>query len=88
MTTYDTSRYRGYDIVPRPEWSKWCVTVYPTRPDLPLLSHSTLRTLSVGREEALAAARRAIDRTLDAAGRMARLGKPAERPVVWMCAGI
>ena len=34
---------------------------YPTRPDLPLLSHSTLRTLSVGREEALAAARRAID---------------------------
>ena len=64
MTTFDTCRYRGYDIVPRPEWSKWCVTVYPTRPDLPLLSHSTLRTLSVGREEALAAARRAIDRLL------------------------
>ena len=64
MTAYDTCRYRGYDIVPRLEWSKWCVAVYPTRPDLPILSHSTLRTLSVGREEAIAAARRAIDRLL------------------------
>ena len=64
MTAYDTCRYRGYDIVPRLEWSKWCVTVYPTRPDLPILSHSTLRTLSVGREEAIAAARQVIDRIL------------------------
>ena len=64
MTAYDTCRYRVYDIVPRLEWSKWCVTVYPIRSDLPILSHSTLRTLSVGREEALAAARRAIDRLL------------------------
>ena len=32
--------------------------------DLPILSHSNLRTLSVGREEALDAARRAVDRLL------------------------
>ena len=42
MTAYDTCRYRGYHIVPRLEWSKWCVAVYPTRPDLPILSRSTL----------------------------------------------
>jgi hypothetical protein len=64
MTAYDRCRYRGYDIVPSLEWSKWCVAVYPTRPDLPILSHSTLRTLSVGREEAIAAARQNIDRLL------------------------
>ena len=57
-------RYRGYEIVAWLEWSKWCVTVHPTRPDLPILSHSNLRTLSVGREEALDAARRAVDRLL------------------------
>ena len=64
MTANDTCRYRGYDIVPRLEWSKWCVVVYPTRPDLPILSHSTLRSLSVDREQAIAAARQAIDKIL------------------------
>ena len=32
-----------YEIVPRREWSKWCVSIYPSRPDLPILSKSTLR---------------------------------------------
>ena len=36
----------GYDIVPDRQWSKWCVSVYSTRADLPLFSRSTLRTLS------------------------------------------
>jgi hypothetical protein len=64
MTPHKTWRYRGYDIVPRREWSTWCVDVYPARPDLQILSHSTLHTLSVGKEEAIAAARRDIDRIL------------------------
>jgi hypothetical protein len=63
-TGYDSCRYRGYDIVPRLERSKWCVAVHPTRPDLPILSHSTLRSSSEGRQEAIAAARQAIDRIL------------------------
>ena len=25
-------QYRGYEIVPRREWSQWCVSVYPMRP--------------------------------------------------------
>lgn len=62
--TYDTFRYRGYDIVPTLEWSKWCVSVYPARADLPILSHSTLRTLSGDKEEALAEAKQSIDRIL------------------------
>jgi hypothetical protein len=36
MTTTETCRYRGYDIVPTRQWSSWCVGVHPTRADLPL----------------------------------------------------
>jgi hypothetical protein len=61
MTTTETSRYRGYDIVPRRQWSQWCVSVYPTRSDLPILSQSTLRSLSSRKEDALADARKRID---------------------------
>ena len=57
-------RYRGYEIIPRQELLNWCVSVHPTRPELPILSHSTLRTLSAGKEEAIAAARRDIDSIL------------------------
>ncbi|HJY06232.1 MAG TPA: hypothetical protein VJ323_07930 [Bryobacteraceae bacterium] len=64
MTTHETCRYRGYDIVSRREWSKWCVSVYATRADLPLLSRSTLRSLSARQEEALAEAKQTIDRIL------------------------
>ena len=64
VMTDGSCRYRGYDIVPRREWSKWCVSVYPTRPDLPILSRSTLRTLTSQIEEALAEAKQSIDRIL------------------------
>jgi hypothetical protein len=64
MTTTETCQYRGYDIVPRRQWSQWCVSVYPTRADLPILSRSTLRTLTPRKEEALAEARKRIDRIL------------------------
>ena len=61
-------RYRGYEMVPRREWSQWCVSVYPARPDLPIMSRSTLRTLMPRKDEALAEARRSIDCVLSIAG--------------------
>jgi hypothetical protein len=56
MTTTEDYRYRGYEIVPRQQWSHWCASVYPTRADLPILSRSTLRTLRPSKEDALDAA--------------------------------
>jgi hypothetical protein len=53
--------YRGYDIVPRREWSEWCVSVCPTRPDLPILSQSTLHIMAEAKEDALAEAKQCID---------------------------
>ena len=66
MTTPETCRYRGYDIVSDRQWSRWCVSVYATRADLPLLSRSTLRTLALRKEEAVAEAKQCIDRLLHA----------------------
>ena len=63
MTT-ETCRYRGYDIVPDRQWSQWCVSIYTTRADLPLFSRPILRTLSFGKEEAVAEAKQSIDRLL------------------------
>ena len=41
--------YRGYEIVPRREWSKWCVSVCPTRPAwVYLTTIALLLTLSFG----------------------------------------
>jgi hypothetical protein len=59
-------QYRGYEIVPRRQWSEWCASVYPTRADLPILSRSTLRTLRPRKEQALAEVRKRIDRKLSA----------------------
>jgi hypothetical protein len=64
MTVTETFRYRGYDIVPMRQWSQWCVSVYATRPDLPLFSRSTLRTLAARKEDAMAEAKQGIDRIL------------------------
>jgi hypothetical protein len=64
MTITEACRYRGYDIVPRRQWSQWCVSVYATRADLPLLSRSTLRTLAPRKEDALAEAKERIDHVL------------------------
>jgi hypothetical protein len=64
MATTEPCRYRGYDIVPRRQWSQWCVSVYPTRADLPILSRSTLMSLTPRREEAVKEARKRIDRVL------------------------
>jgi len=57
-------RYRGYQIEPRREWSTWCVSIHPTRSDLPILSQSTLQSLTPQKDEALADAKQRIDRIL------------------------
>jgi hypothetical protein len=64
MTTAESVRYRGYEIVTMRQWSQWCVSVYPTRADLPILSSSTLPTLRRRKDEALEEAKRRIDHML------------------------
>ena len=64
MLGQDTCRYRGYEIVPRRLWSNWCVGIYRTRADLPLMSQADLKTSTHGKEEAVDEAKQKIDRTL------------------------
>ena len=64
MTTTHTYCYRGYEIVTMHQWAGWCASIYPTRPDLPLIARSTLRTLSPQKEGAVAEAKQKIDRIL------------------------
>ena len=64
MATAETWQYRGYDIVPIRQWSQWCVGIYPTRADLPILTRSTLSTLAARKEDAVAEAKQKIDRIL------------------------
>ena len=54
-------RYRGYQIEPRREWSNWCVSIYPTRSDRPILSRSILESLTPQKDEALTDAKKRID---------------------------
>lgn len=57
-------RYRGYDIVPQRQWSSWCVGVYPSSPDLPILARSTVETLAPRKDEAVTEAQRIVDALL------------------------
>ena len=47
MTASETCHYRGYDIVPTRLWSEWCVGIYRTRSDLPLMQSSLSTQLDV-----------------------------------------
>ena len=60
----ESCQYRGYRIEPRREWSNWCVSVYRTRSNLPILSQPTLHTLTARKDDAVAEAKQSIDRTL------------------------
>ena len=62
MTTTEACHYRGYDIVPTRLWSSWCVGVYRTRADLPLMAQSTLSTFAPLMEEAVDEAKQSIAR--------------------------
>ncbi|HET7852802.1 MAG TPA: hypothetical protein VFK91_08655 [Methyloceanibacter sp.] len=73
MATTEPWHYRGYDILPQRQWSGWCVGIYPTRSDLPLLARSTLQTLVMQKEEALVEAKQVIDRVLSQYSRAPRL---------------
>jgi hypothetical protein len=57
----ERSIYRGYLIAPKRQWSNWCVGIYPTRSDLPLISRSTLDILRPEIRDAVREAKRAID---------------------------
>jgi hypothetical protein len=64
MATEETYQYRGYEIVPMWQWSSWCTGIYAKRADLPIMSRSTLSTMASEKEEAVAEAKRCIDRLL------------------------
>ena len=70
MTTTEVSRYRGYEIVSKRQWSSWCVGVYPTRADLPIFTRSTLQTLAQRKADAVAEAKQTIDRILSCLGKV------------------
>jgi hypothetical protein len=61
MSATEAFSYRGYEVIPRREWSQWCVHVYPMRSDLPLLPVSTLSMLMPRKAEAVAEAKKRID---------------------------
>ena len=48
----------------RRQWSQWCVRVYATRSDLPLFSRSTLQSLALRKNDAVAEAKHCIDQLL------------------------
>jgi hypothetical protein len=52
----ESCQYRDYQIETQREWSKWCVSVYRTRSNLPILPQPTWHTLTP-RERVQSAAR-------------------------------
>jgi hypothetical protein len=57
-------QYRGYQIEARKEWSSWCVGVYRTHSDLPILPQPTWHTLTPRKDDVVAEAKQTIDHTL------------------------
>jgi len=60
----ESYQYRGYQIEARREWSNWCVSVYRTRPELPILPQPTLHVLTTLKDDALVEAKQSIDHVL------------------------
>ncbi len=55
----ESCQYRGYQIEARREWSNWCISVYRTRSDIPILPQPTLNTATPQMDDAVAEASRA-----------------------------
>ena len=64
MTASENCHYRGYDIVPTRLWSSWCVGIYRTRADLPIMPQANLSTSTHLMDEAVDEAKQEIDRSL------------------------
>jgi len=60
----ENCQYRGYQIETHHEWSTWCVSVYRTRSDLPILPQPTLHILTSRKDDAVSEAKQSIDRIL------------------------
>jgi hypothetical protein len=60
----ESCQYRGYQIETRREWSNWCISVYRTRSDIPILPQPTLNTVKPQMDDAVAEAKQSIDLVL------------------------
>jgi hypothetical protein len=60
----ESCQYRGYQIEAYREWSNWCVSVYRTRSNIPILPQPNLHTLTERKEDAVGEAKQCIDRIL------------------------
>jgi hypothetical protein len=58
------AEYRGYKIKMERRDLCWTVRVSPIRPDLPILSHHSFRTITQSERAAMAQARRRVDYAL------------------------
>ncbi len=60
----ESCQYRGYQIETRREWSNWCISVYRTRSDIPILPQPTLNAAAPQMDDAVAEAKQSIDLVL------------------------
>ena len=57
----ESCQYRGYQIETRHECTNWCVSVYRTRSDIPILPQPTWHTTTPRMDDAVAEAKQSID---------------------------
>jgi hypothetical protein len=60
----ESCQYRGYQIETRRQWSTWCVSVYRTHANVPILPQPNLLISTPRKDDAVAEAKQSIDRTL------------------------
>ena len=62
--TMESCQYRGYQIETRHEWSSWCVSIYRTHSNIPILPQPTLHISAPLKDDVVAVAKRSIDQVL------------------------
>jgi hypothetical protein len=60
----ESCQYRGYQIETRHEWSSWCVSIYRTHSNIPILQKPTLHISAPLKDDVVAVAKRSIDQVL------------------------